>query len=133
MLSLLICLLCIGSLSKFKYKIEEKIYLENVLLGTYYEGEGISKVKVYVYQNQTQNKITYWNGNVIYSKPDANKTWIEVQGSNITTETKVESNRDPFFALRICNTEYKRDVITNIDGNIWYGEWKKTKDWNSYE
>ena len=107
----------IGSLSKYKYKNKEKIYLENVLLGTYYDGEGASKIKIYVYQNQTKNKITHWNGNVSYSKPEVIKTWTNIQRSHKTSETKYSSD-DPWKCVVLG-----RDIITDPDGNVSSGEW----------
>lgn len=107
----------IGSLSKYKYKNKEKIYLENVLLGAYYDGEGASKIKIYVYQNQTKYQITHWNGNVSYSKPEVLKTWTNIQRSHITSETKYTSEN-----LGDC-VVLKRDIITDPDGNVSYSGW----------
>lgn len=122
-----------SSLPKYIYKNKEKIYLENVLLGTYYDGEGASRIKVYVYQNQTKYKFTYWNGNVSYSNPEVLKTWTDIKRSCITTETKVESKKCNNPYMRYYKyTEYKRDIITDPDGNISYGEWIAIRNWKQH-
>lgn len=113
---------------KLKHKNKIEISLEKVLLGTYNDGTGKDKVKIYVYQNQTKNEITEWNGEIRYSKPNVIKTWIEIKRSKITYETKVVVEGPGYCEV---SKEFKREVITDPDGNVSYGDWVQTRQWDS--
>ncbi|KAK8843809.1 hypothetical protein M9Y10_024883 [Tritrichomonas musculus] len=141
-------------LTRPEYKLKEEEVLHNILVNTSYTGTGRHRTKILTYEDQKRFKITDWNNNITYTKPVAIKTWNETFCSKITEETKTETNenRTPisrtyhkssggFFNSSSSTTtttgshvvknhqEYKRNIITDPDGNISYEPWSLNRSW----
>lgn len=139
------------------YKKKEEEELKKVLIKEENVGEGVNKKKVFYYQDQKRSKITDWHGNIRYTTPEVMREWTEEKKTKVEEETKVERNKTreekmkwvscggrryiiagpkpkapvhDYYLDTTNYTEYKRQVITDPEGNVTFGDWIKTREWS---
>ena len=136
-----------------EFKSKEQINEKRVLVSSKLVGSGSSQVRINNYEDRVYDKLTDWNNNVTYSGKTVVRSYNERIESTVSVEKKVfkETKDEQIFKtekyggrrfgiagprkvrqvldyiLRTTTyTECQRDVITNPDGVVSYGEWRET-------
>jgi hypothetical protein len=139
-----------------QYLKVEKETRKNIHAGTRYEGN----TRIQRYEDQEREKRTGYDGRTItYSEWKATRSWENRQTQSSRTETKTECasvTRTPIFRTEKCGgrrygicgprgtrqvqcgenvtrtmQELARDVRTDYDGHISYGDWRVVREWTS--
>jgi hypothetical protein len=134
----------------------EKETRTNYLANTRIEGN----TRIQTYEDQERERRTGYDGHTItYSDWTAIRTWEKRQTQSSRTETQivcVNENRQTIFQTEKCGgrryvlfgpcdtqqvqcgetvtkqmQEKSRQIITDFDGNISYGNWKVIREWTS--
>ena len=140
------------------FKSRELITENRVLVSSKLVGSGASQVRINNYEDRVYYKQTDWKNNVTYSAKEVKRAYNETKRSTVNVEKKVfvDGTHDtPIFRTekyggrrygiagprrtrqvfdhtdrKTSYSERERDIITNPDGVVSYGEWRTIRSWN---